>query len=104
MGFAAFIPLIAAGIQAGGNIAAAKLGKRGGRSESLFDLIGPILEADARRREELLDEPIRTPPFNPNAPIGVPALDDVSRIGGLDLLGLIKRRAFGRNSGDGLPF
>lgn len=106
MGAAAFVPIIAAGIQAGGNIAASRLRRDRGGGRSLFEALAPILEAEARRRAEILSPAISTPPFNPDEPTGVPGIDDIDpgfsppRLGGLDILGLLRRQAFGGDGGN----
>ena len=104
MGIGPFIPLIASAIQAGGNVAAAKLGGRGG-GRSFLESLGPILEAEAQRRAKLSEpeQPVTTPPFNPDAPIGVPGLDE-GKLGGLDILGLLRRQAFGGGPTGGAGF
>ena len=88
MGFAAFLPLIAAGVQAGGQIAAAKLGGRGG-GRSLLESLGPILQAEAQRRAEL-SEPMQMAP----EPADIPGLDS-GLIGGVNILELLRQQAFG---------
>ena len=90
MGFATFIPLIAAAIQGGSQIAAAKLGGRGG-GRSLLESLAPILQAEAQRRAAL-SEPVQTDA--PDELLGTPGLD-TGLIGGMNILELLKQQAFG---------